>query len=111
MGIFIYDLHRRGLTSSRAWRLLRYSALFFILWNLDAMLVHHLEGMEGLFVQVDGDFWRAGIRALPGNEPAAVLFWIFKMDHLLCVPAIMLLFAALRLFLAEARHRESGEAP
>ena len=43
MGTFIYWLRKRGLVRMAGWRYLQYSALFFILWNIDAFTVHFLE--------------------------------------------------------------------
>ena len=40
MGVLIYWLRERNLVVEKAWRCIQYSALFFILWNLDTILAH-----------------------------------------------------------------------
>ena len=43
MGSLIYWLRARKLIREPGWRLIQYSALFFILWNLDTLTVHALD--------------------------------------------------------------------
>ncbi len=43
MAILIYWLRSRGLVREQAWRYIQYAALFFILWSIDAFLVHLLD--------------------------------------------------------------------
>ncbi|MGD8703124.1 MAG: hypothetical protein PVH26_11870, partial [Desulfosarcina sp.] len=43
MLLLIYWLRQAGLVKLLAWRYIQYAALFFILWNMDTMLVHFLD--------------------------------------------------------------------
>jgi hypothetical protein len=43
MLLLIYWLRQAGLVKVPGWRYIQYAALFFILWNMDTMLVHFLD--------------------------------------------------------------------
>jgi hypothetical protein len=43
MGILIYWLRERKLVRETGWRFIQYAALFFILWNIDTIIVHALD--------------------------------------------------------------------
>lgn len=96
MGILIYWLRHRRLTHHQGWRRLQYAALFFMLWNADAGLAHLLESRSGLFTSFDLGTWQARLTAAPGREFPVAIYYLAKMDHLLCVPAIVFLYLALR---------------
>ena len=84
MGVLTYWLRERKLVQAVGWRHIQYSALFFILWNVDAFFVHLVEEQI-----VD----------------SPVLVWLYyaaKLDHLLCVPALLFLFFGLRRLLRDA---------
>ncbi|MBZ4659595.1 MAG: hypothetical protein JG766_1518 [Desulfacinum sp.] len=96
MGILVYWLRERHLTQHRGWRYLQYAAIFFILWNVDTMFVHHLEGREDLFLTFSKGTLQAALQPFPGREWLTWAFYLGKMDHLLCVPAILFLYLSLR---------------
>ena len=43
MGLLIYWLRQAGLVREPGWRYIQYAAVFFMIWNLDAVLVHFLD--------------------------------------------------------------------
>ncbi|MEJ5349283.1 MAG: hypothetical protein WHS46_11420 [Desulfosoma sp.] len=96
MGVLAYWLRGRRLIRYKGWRYLQYSALLFTLWNLDAILVHHLENQDDIFMKFSEGTLHAYLRPYPGREWLAWIFFLGKMDHLLCVPAIVFLYLALR---------------
>lgn len=102
MGILIYWLRERRLTAHKGWRRLQYAAFFFILWNLDTFINHHLEGREDLFAVATPGVFTAWISPNPGVEWVALVSYVTKMDHLLCVPAIVFLFSSLHHLLRSA---------
>jgi hypothetical protein len=106
MGILIYWLRVRGLVRETAWRFIQYAAFFFILWNLDAMLVHYLDGRDDMFRMIDAGTWHARVHLMNDSFSLAVLYYLIKMDHLLCVPAGMFLYAGLRHLLKQARESQ-----
>ena len=101
MGGLIYWLRQRGLVRERGWHLIRLSAFFFILWNLDAFLVHLLDDqLEIIQVQQIG-LWQIRLADLNDNKILKIIYYFAKLDHLLCVPAIVFLFLGLKRLLKE----------
>ncbi len=96
MAILIYWLRSRKLVRETGWRNIQYAALFFILWSLDAFLVHLLDE-QFLLVQVT----RIGPWQIKLDTPAGMgwlggLYYLLKLDHLLCVPGLIFLYMGLR---------------
>jgi hypothetical protein len=112
MVLLVYWLRQRRLVREPGWRYIQYAAFFFILWNLDAFTAHFLDEQSGIL-----DTAMAGpgrIRIEIGDYPAALawFYYIAKLDHLLCVPAMLFLYAGLHRLLKDAgQRREGSEAP
>lgn len=110
MGLLIYWLRQRLLVREAGWRWIQYAALFFILWNIDAFTAHLLDEQLDLVDIVPAGGWMVRIDA--GNYPPALamLYYAAKLDHLLCVPAMLFLYFGLRRLLkgAAERTREAG---
>jgi hypothetical protein len=94
--IWFRTRNRRG----PGWRLIRLSFVFFALWNVNAFLVHAIEASLAASRFEWGVEGRA-LFLLPRSGPE-IYFYFGKMDHLLCVPAALLLGLGLR------RLRRSG---
>jgi len=101
MGILIFWLRERRLTEKSGWRYIQYTAFFFILWNLDAALVHFLDDQTHLIRVTRIDSWHIDITAESGPPWLAVVYYCAKLDHLLCVPALWCLYTGLKRLLAE----------
>lgn len=110
MALLIYWLRQRQLVKERGWRLIQLAALFFIIWNVDAFFVHIFDDRSDLFRTIDGGTWHASIEFDPHLELPAMLYYLGKMDHLLCAPGMILLYFGLRSLLREARNHR-GAAP
>ncbi len=95
MIILVYWLRVMKLIRYKGWRYINYSALFFVLWNIDAMLVHFLDGTNGIFI-VTHKGWEGTITISAQNKVEAVLYYMAKLDHVFCVPAIIFLYLGLR---------------
>jgi hypothetical protein len=109
MGLLIFWLRQAGLVKSPAWRYIQYAAVFFILWNVDAFLVHYLDEQR-LAVTVNSfTAWHIRIDAAGGGHWLPTLYYLAKLDHLLCVPAMVCLMLGLRHMLRESRREQSGE--
>jgi hypothetical protein len=102
MGTFIYWLRRRELVRMAGWRYLQYSALFFILWNIDAFTVHLLEEQLQVVTVTKVDPLHIIISASEGSGWLEYVYYMTKLDHLLCVPAMVLLYLALKNILKES---------
>lgn len=96
MGVLIYWLRDRQLVKTSGWRFIQYSALFFILWNLDAMLVHALDDQFGLVTVKQVGPWRIHIQDRFDSAGMQLLYYIAKLDHLLAVPALLCLYLGLK---------------
>ncbi len=101
MGFFIHWLRERRLVEESGWRFIQYAAFFLILWNLDAFLVHFLEQIGLRSVQIN---------AQNGNNGLEELYYFAKLDHLLCVPALLFLYLGLRRLLKASRSGSVGPA-
>ncbi len=111
MLLLIYWLRKWGLTALAGWRAIRYGALFFILWNINAIVGHWLEELTQLLAIRRVDLLTLEITAAPGCEWLAYLYYVTKLDHLLCVPALLCLMLGLRrLYRLPARAAGGSEA-
>jgi len=96
MGLLIYWLRKRQLVSSEGWRYIQYAALFFIAWNLDAVFSHWLLEQSGFVVIQNLDGMQMQITTAQGFGWLAEIYYLTKLDHLLCVPAMLFLLIGLR---------------
>ncbi|MBI5064344.1 MAG: hypothetical protein HZB87_12980 [Desulfatitalea sp.] len=96
MGLLIYWLRKRRLISIRGWRYIQYAAIWFIVWNADAFLGHWLEEQSGLVETQRIGMMRISLNMTPGFEWLGLVYYLVKLDHLLCVPAMLCLFLGLR---------------
>ncbi len=108
MGLLIFWLRQAGLVKAPGWRYIQYAAVFFILWNADAFLVHYLDEQR-LAVSVSAvSAWHIRIDAAGGSHWLSTVYYIAKLDHLLCVPAMVCLMLGLRHMLKESQRAQSG---
>ena len=92
----IYWLQQRRLPKKVGWRQIQYGAICLILWNIDAFLAHLMD--EQLFlVSVErlGN-WQIRIDSATGRTDLAWIYYLFKLDHLLCVPAMGYFYVGLK---------------
>jgi hypothetical protein len=96
MGLFIYWLRKRKLVHDPGWRAIQYSALFFILWNIDAFAVHWIEEQVVAIQIARSDTWHIAFTAPSHLAWIRDIYPLVKLDHLLCVPAMIFLYTGLR---------------
>jgi len=101
MGVLIYWLRERKLVRAVGWRYIQYAAFFFILWNLDAFSVHLLEEQIAVIHVQYIDPWKISITASNHSSALTWLYYAAKLDHLLCVPALLFLYFGLRRLLKD----------
>ena len=111
MGLLIYWLRQRRLVKEAGWRCIQYAALFFILWNLDAFTAHLLDEQLAVVDIQTVDPWMVRIDADVFSPELAWLYYAAKLDHLLCVPALLFLYFGLRRLLKDAETRSSEAGP
>ena len=108
MWIFDFWLRQRKLVNDPGWRYIQISAVLFILWNVDAMAVHFLdEQVHILQIQIV-ETWRIQINYAESYRGLAILYYLLKLDHLLCVPAMIYLYLGLKRIALQAETTPSG---
>lgn len=103
MVILIFTVSGKGLDIQKGWRFIQYSAFFFVLWNLDALLAHFLDNQ--IHAAKLENISLGQVRVVTHND-SAILAWAYyflKLDHLLCVPAMFFLYRGLSHLLDEQR--------
>ena len=96
MGILIYWLRERKLVQETGWRFIQYSALFFILWNIDTIIVHALDDQFRIIQTQAVGTWRIQVSDGYSHNFIKLFYYVTKLDHLLCVPALVLLYLGLK---------------
>lgn len=106
MLIFAVNIQRSPLVRQKAWRLLATSAMLFILWNIWAFVGHlsFFARAEASFIMEPGHI----TPSLPVTSWPEALYYLLKMDHLLCLPALLFFYFGLKQFLAESADPQSA---
>lgn len=102
-----YILFRHPLGHGKGWTYLKFSLLFFFLWNINAFITHGLELDIPPNAMVQEGLLPHSL-CIPLNFKIC-LYYIGKFDHLLCVPAMFCLAMALRSFCMEAEQRSQRD--
>jgi hypothetical protein len=104
MGILIYWLEVNQFSRQKGWRLVQASCVLFILWNVVAIVGHWVEEqIPNHLVTGDPDWTQ---RLAVGTTPLAYVFFVLKLDHLVCVPAMVCLFLGIRALYKQAIGKE-----
>lgn len=111
MGLLIYWLRRRTLVRAGGWRLIQYSAAFFILWTLDAFTAHLLDEQYALVRVTRVGNWLMRIESVSDGPWLRILYYLVKLDHLFCVPALLFLYLGLKRLLREPPAEEEAAGP
>jgi hypothetical protein len=107
MMILIYWLRQRKLIKVIGWKYIQYAAFFFILWNINVMLVHFLNE-QALIITVERiSTWRILVTSSMGRW-LEIVYFAARLDHLICVPALLFLFLGLRKLVQEETEKSSG---
>ncbi len=92
MVALILTISGKNIGSQKGWRLIQYSAFFFVLWNLDAITAHFLDNQIHAVKIENISLWTLDIVAYNDSQLLGFAYYILKLDHLLCVPAMLLLY-------------------
>lgn len=106
MAFLAYWLEADKFTAKKGWRLVQISCLLLILWNIDAIAGHWVEEKIPDRSLIGEPDWTQRINL--NASPWVPLYYVLKLDHLLCVPAIFCLFAGIRLLFKSALEEEGG---
>ena len=99
MGSLEFWLRQRNLIKERGWKHIQLSAVLFILWNINAVAVHFMDEHLDILGITKIDLWHIRIESIYGQDSIAVLYYVLKLDHLLCVPAMFFMYYGLKTIL------------
>lgn len=96
---FAYRIRKSRLGREKSWQYMSIGALLFALWNGWAFLGHIF---DKLMPAADFCTGNTGLQSLIAvHSSIDLLYYVFKMDHLLCIPALVFVYFALRLMTAQ----------
>lgn len=95
MVVLIFMISGKNLSGQKGWRMIQYSAFFFILWNLDAILGHFLDNQIYAVKLEHVSVMEAQIVFDEEYPFIYYLYYLLKLDHLLAVPAMFLFYRGL----------------
>ena len=101
MVALIFTITGKSLDRQKGWRFIQYSAFFFILWNLDVIAAHFFDNQIHA-VKIE-NLSLGQIRVVSQSELLAWVYYVLKLDHLLCVPAMLFLYGGLSNIVDEQR--------
>ena len=117
MVVLMLIISDKGLDSHKGWRLIQMSAFFFILWNLCAIAAHFMDNQIYAVSVERLSRSYARINVLNNSSSLAWVYYGLKLDHLLCVPAMICLYKGLSCLVEEERawkkepvHHKDGSA-
>ncbi len=95
MAVLAYWLESNNFVIEKGWKRIQISCVLFLLWNVVAFTGHFVESRlaSDLITGPKGS-WNQ--RLIVGDEPYAWAYYFLKLDHLICVPAILFLFLGIR---------------
>ncbi|MGM0417245.1 MAG: hypothetical protein ACQEQS_00840 [Thermodesulfobacteriota bacterium] len=92
---FVYWLRDKWFLKGKSKRYFQLFGVFLILWNLDVVLMHYLdEQLELVDVSRNGFVYL--IQSSNNSGFIEYLYYLGKMDHFLCVPALYFLYSGLK---------------
>jgi hypothetical protein len=103
MVVLMFTITGKGLDKQKGWRLIQYSAFFFVLWNIDVITAHFFDNQ--IYAVKIENISLGRINVITHND-SMILAWLYyglKLDHLLCVPAMLLLYNGLSNLVNEQR--------
>jgi len=101
MGILEFWLRQRNLVKEPGWKYIQLAAVLFILWNLIAFTAHFLDEQVGILQISKINLWHIKVTAAEGYGKLVLLYYLAKLDHLLCVPAMVCLYLGLKRLLKD----------
>ena len=99
MGILEFWLRQRNLVKEPGWKYIQIAAVLFILWNLFALTAHFLDEQTEILQITKINLWQVKVIAAEGYHKLVYVYYLVKLDHLLCVPAMICLYLGLKILL------------
>ncbi len=92
MVVLVLSIAGKGLGRLKGWRCIQVSCLFFILWNIGTITAHFLDNQIDIVSMEIVSFNQLRLTSISGGLPVEGIYYFLKMDHLLCVPAMLFLY-------------------
>lgn len=109
MVVLAFTITGKQLNKEKGWRMIQYSAILFILWNMDTIAAHFLDNQhQGILVE-NLPLWQVQISARSGSDLMVLFYHSLKLDHLLCVPALFFFYRGLSLLLRQGKSQENKD--
>ncbi|MEH0019554.1 MAG: hypothetical protein V6Z89_07870 [Desulfobacter sp.] len=106
MVVLVFIITGRNLNREKGWRMIQYSAILFVLWNLDTITAHFFDNQIGAVTVENLSLRRVKISAESNSEFLVHFYHALKLDHLLCVPALFLFYRGLTHILDREKHNQ-----
>ena len=103
MVVLIFIITGRQLNRDKGWRMIQFSAILFVLWNLDTISAHFFDNQIGAVTVENLSLWQVKISARSGSDLLIYVYHGLKLDHLFCVPALFFFYRGLALILEEEK--------
>jgi hypothetical protein len=108
MGFLAYWLEVNRFTRQKGWRHIQIAAILFLCWNVIAVFGHWVEEKVPKELFIGDPDWSQ--RLVSGDNIWANCFYVLKLDHLICVPAIIFLYIGIkRLYMDVVHHGKAGD--
>lgn len=98
MVILFFAIQGKQLHKEKCWRSIQLAALFFMLWNLDALVVHFLDNQINVIEMRIVSLFDIEINTANNSSGLAFFYYFIRLDHLLCIPAMIFLYRGLNGF-------------
>ncbi len=101
MVVLIFIIRGKRLIVQDGWRMIQCAAFFFILWNLNTLTAHFLDNQIHVIKMETLSFSQVRITTHGNSSALAWMYYVLKLDHLLCVPAMFFLYKGLSTLVKE----------
>jgi hypothetical protein len=102
MGFLAYWLEVNRFTCQKGWRYIQIAAILFLCWNVIAFFGHWVEEKVPKELFIGDPDWSQ--RLVSGESLWADCFYVLKLDHLVCVPAIIFLYVGIKRLYMDLLH-------
>lgn len=105
MTVLAYWLEKNGFTAERGWRLIQVGCILIVIWNINTFIGHWVEERVSDASLIGEPDWT---QRLLMSSPLVFAYYFLKLDHLVCVPAVLCLFLGIRSLYLQVLKSEQG---
>ncbi len=101
MCTFVYWSRNSRFLKNSGWRYIKYFAILLVLWNLDVVLLHFLDEQIAIVSFQKLNKWNVIVTSVNKSSMFELFYFLGKLDHLICVPALFCLYIGLKKILSD----------